>query len=77
MRALEEAALVGAIGLGAYELYHVHQYGSLGFGNPYNQGAGFPGFGGGAAYGNPYGYNPQMGMGYGGMPPHHHHHHMM
>lgn len=70
MRALEEAALIGAIGLSAYELYHLHQYGTLGFGNPYNQGYGY------AGYGDPYGYNSQMGYGY--QPPaHHHHHHLL
>lgn len=69
MHALEEAALVGAIGLGAYELYHLHKYGTLGFGNPYNQSYGSTG------YGDPYGYGTQMG--YTTMPPptHHHHHH--
>ncbi|CAF4916961.1 unnamed protein product, partial [Rotaria socialis] len=36
MRGLEELALAGAVGLGAYELYHHHQYGNFGFGNPYN-----------------------------------------
>ncbi len=50
-----DAALVGAVGLGAYELWHHHQYGNFGFGNPYNQG----GFGGG--YGSPYGYGANYG----------------
>jgi hypothetical protein len=47
-----DAALVGAVGLGAYELWHHHHYGNFGFGNPYNQG----GFGG---YGANYGYPRQ------------------
>ncbi len=56
-----DIALVGAAGLGAYELWHHHKYGTWGFGNPYNQG-GFGSFGG---YGGaPYGYG------------HHHHHHL-
>jgi len=41
-----DAALVGVAALGAYELWHHHQYGNFGFGNPYNQGG----------YGVPYGY---------------------
>ncbi|CAF4216405.1 unnamed protein product, partial [Adineta steineri] len=45
-----DAALVGAVGLGAYELWHHHQYGTWGFGNPYNQG----GAGGQYGYGDPY-----------------------
>jgi hypothetical protein len=48
-----DAALVGAVGLGAYELWHHHQYGTFGFGNPNNQG----GFGGG-------GYGGGEGGGY-------------
>jgi hypothetical protein len=49
-----DTALVGAAGLGAYELWHHHHYGNFGFGNPYNRG----GFGGGfGGYGAPYGYN--------------------
>jgi hypothetical protein len=58
-----DVALVGAAGLGAYELWHHHQYGNFGFGNPYNQG----GFGGSGGYGTPYGYGQSYG--------HHHHHH--
>lgn len=45
-----DAALVGAVGLGAYELWHHHHYGTWGFGNPYNQG-GFGGYGS-VPYGN-------------------------
>jgi hypothetical protein len=60
-----EMALAGAAGLGAYELYHHHQYGNFGFGNPYNNGMG---------YGSPYGYN-NMGFGGFGGPHHGHHHH--
>jgi len=56
-----DAALVGAAGLGAYELYHHHEYGNFGFGDPYNQGGFGGGYGGGYgdpnAYGAPYGYN--------------------
>ena len=53
-----DAALVGGAGLGAYELYHHHEYGNFGFGNPYG-GGGFGGGGGGfgGGYGSPYGYN--------------------
>jgi len=40
--------------LGAYELWHHHQYGNFGFVNPYNQG-GFGGYGAPASYG--YGQN--------------------
>jgi hypothetical protein len=40
MSNLSEIALAGAVGLGAYELYHHHQYGNFGFGNPYNNGMG-------------------------------------
>ena len=58
-----DAALIGGAGLGAYELYHHHQYGNFGFGNPYGGGLGGGGFGGG--YGSPYGYNG-YGGGYGG-----------
>ncbi|UJR07919.1 hypothetical protein I4U23_012202 [Adineta vaga] len=47
-----DAALVGGVALGAYELYHHHQYGNFGFGNPYNGG----GYGGSYGYGSPYGY---------------------
>ncbi len=57
-----DAALVGAAGLGAYELWHHHHYGNFGFGNPNNQG-------GVGNYGNPYGYGQQQG--------HHHHHHFL
>ncbi len=39
----EIALAASAIGLIAYELYH--QYGSFGFGNPYNQGNEFGGYG--------------------------------
>jgi hypothetical protein len=53
-----DAALVGGAGLGAYELYHHHQYGNFGFGNPYNGGFG-GGYGGG--YGGPYGYGSPYG----------------
>jgi len=52
-----DAALVGAAGLGAYELYHHHQYGNFGFGNPNNQGGFGGGYGDPNAYGAPYGYN--------------------
>jgi hypothetical protein len=56
-----DVALAGAAGLGAYELYHHHQYGNFGFGNPYNQNMGFGG------YGDPYGYGAPGGFigGYG------------
>jgi hypothetical protein len=65
-----DVALVGAAGLGAYELWHHHHYGNFGFGNPNNQG-GFGGYGnsnnqgGFGGYGTPYGYGPHHG--------HHHH----
>ncbi|UJR08388.1 hypothetical protein I4U23_012659 [Adineta vaga] len=42
---------VGAVGLGAYELWHHHHYGNFGFGNPNNHGA-FS-----SPYGASYGYN--------------------
>jgi hypothetical protein len=59
---LLDVALVGAAGLGAYELYHHHQYGNFGFGNPYNQNTGFGGFGGyDSPYGSPYGYGAPGG----------------
>jgi len=58
-----DAALVGAVGLGAYELWHHHHYGTWGFGAPTNQG----GFGG---YGTQTGYGAPTGTGH-----HHHHHH--
>jgi hypothetical protein len=58
-----DAALVGAVGLGAYELWHHHQYGNFGFGAPNNPQAGFGG------YGSPYGYGQPHG--------HHHHHHFI
>jgi hypothetical protein len=58
---LPELALAGAVGLGAYELYHHHKYGNFGFGNPYNNSFG---------YGSPYGYN----TGFGGSHHGRHHH---
>ncbi|CAF0758254.1 unnamed protein product [Adineta steineri] len=61
-----DMAIVGAVGLGAYELWHHHHYGNFGFGNPYNQ----AGFGG---YSNPYGYGTPYGFNH----PHHHHHHVL
>ncbi|CAF2662103.1 unnamed protein product [Rotaria sp. Silwood2] len=58
---LGDALLAGAVGLGAYELWHHHQYGNFGFGNPYNQGGMFGG------YDSSYGYGPyaSYGGGYG------------
>ncbi|CAF2867468.1 unnamed protein product [Rotaria sp. Silwood2] len=62
---LEDALLVGALGFGAYELYHLYQYGNFGIGNPYHHTMGFGG------YGAPYGYSSfDYGQPYG----HHHHH---
>ncbi|CAF0713151.1 unnamed protein product [Adineta steineri] len=58
-----DMVIVGAVGLGAYELWHHHHYGNFGFGNPYNH----AGFGG---YSNPYGYSAPYGFNH----PHHHHH---
>lgn len=77
MHLLRDIAIVGAVGLGAYELYHLHQYGTLGFGNPYNQG-----YGGYTGYGDAYAYGTQMGYPTMTAPPpppthHHHHHHQM
>ncbi|CAF1410469.1 unnamed protein product [Adineta steineri] len=42
-----DAALVGAVGLGAYELWHHHHYGTWGFGNPnkHHGGGGQGGYG--------------------------------
>lgn len=57
---LRDIAIAGAIGLGAYELYHYNRYGNFGFGNPYNNGMNFGG------YGSPYGYGGDYG--YGGPP---------
>ncbi len=53
---LRDVAIAGAIGVGAYELWHLHHYGNLGFGNPYNQNGGL-----GSLFGSSYGY----GGGYG------------
>jgi len=58
-----DLALVGAVGLGAYELWHHHHYGNFGFGNPNNQNTGFGGsidpYGGyGAPGGSTGGYGP-------------------
>ena len=65
---LPEVALAGAVGLGAYELYHHHQYGNFGFGNPNHQSFGMGG------YGDPYGYgNTGFGQQFG----HHQHHHFL
>lgn len=65
---LDKAALLGATGLGAYELYHHHRYGNFGFGNPYRHHA-LVAIGGPYGYGVPYGY-AYTGVGY----PHHHRH---
>ena len=54
---LRDIGLAGAAGLGGYELWHHHHYGNFGFGNPYNQGTGFGG------YGAPYGYGAPGGFG--------------
>jgi hypothetical protein len=59
---LRDVGLAGAAGLGGYELWHHHQYGDFGFGNPYNQGFGNGGYGG---YGSPYGYGAPGGFGSG------------
>ena len=57
---LRDVMIAGAIGLGAYELYHYQQYGDFGFGNP-NHHHHHHGFGG---YGTPYGYGmPAIGAG--------------
>ncbi|CAF1090984.1 unnamed protein product [Rotaria sp. Silwood1] len=69
---LEDAVLLGALGFGAYELYHLYQYGNFGIGNPYHHPMGYGGFGGYGTYGTPYGYS---GFGYGHPYGHHHHHH--
>lgn len=34
---LRDVAMTGAAGLVGYELWHHHQYGNFGFGNPYQQ----------------------------------------
>ena len=49
-----DAALVGAVGLGAYELWHHHHYGSFGFGNPNHHQGGVMN-----PYSAPYGYTSQ------------------
>ena len=36
--------IAGAVGLGGYEVWHYHQYGNFGFGNPYHH-HGFGGYG--------------------------------
>ncbi len=60
---LAELAAVGALAFGAYELYHLHQYGNFGIGNPYHHGISFGGMG------SPYGYgNQTFGQ---------HHHHIL
>jgi hypothetical protein len=68
---LAELALVGALALGAYELYHLERYGNFGFGDPNNNGISFGGYG--APYATQYGYgNPTYGHHHG-----HHHHHIL
>jgi hypothetical protein len=60
---LRDVAIAGAVGLGAYELWHLHQYGNFGIGNPYNQNSGILGglFGGPSGYGAPLGYTGGYG----------------
>jgi hypothetical protein len=38
---LRDIAVGGALAFGAYELYHLHQYGNFGIGNPYHHGISF------------------------------------
>jgi hypothetical protein len=60
-----DIAAVGAVGLGAYELWHHHHYGTFGFGNPNKQGGmggqysqgGFGGYGAPSGYGNHHGHH--------------------
>ena len=47
---LRDVALAGAVGLGGYELWHLHHYGNFGFGDPYQQNYNYGG------YTTPYGY---------------------
>ena len=61
---LRDVGIAGAVGLGAYELWHHHQYGNFGFGNPNNQGYGYGGYGTPYGYGAPYG-NGAPGTGFG------------
>ncbi|CAF1148646.1 unnamed protein product [Rotaria sp. Silwood1] len=56
---LGDALLAGAVGFGAYELWHHHQYGNFGFGNPYNYDMS-------GGYGSPYGYGSFGYPSYGG-----------
>jgi hypothetical protein len=78
---LGEIAVLGAMALGAYELYHLERYGNFGFGNPNHHSTGYGGYSTGyGGYGTGYGFGDQMlgdptyinpTFGY---PPRHHHH---
>jgi hypothetical protein len=65
-----DAALVGVAGLGAYELWHHHHYGTWGFGNPNNHVGATGTYGAPYAYGAATGYPTSTGH-------HHHHHHLL
>lgn len=66
---LGEIAVLGAMALGAYELYHLERYGNFGFGNPNHHVTGYGGYGTGYGFGDQMLGDPTLGY-----PPRHHHH---